>query len=111
MTVLKKTQQAAERVRCRYLHPTNGQKLLTPVVELGKAERSSQVCVHSEMMHLTLKRLEVPGSLEVRWGGWWGHPCGDRVGGEEVWDVEQSEGGWGGAGNEILSVKNELQMK
>jgi hypothetical protein len=35
-----KTQQAAERVRCRYLHPTNGQKQLTPVVELQKAERS-----------------------------------------------------------------------
>jgi hypothetical protein len=36
MTVLQKTQQAAERVRCRYLHPTNGQKLLTPLVELEK---------------------------------------------------------------------------
>ena len=36
------------------------------------------VCVHSEMMHLTLKRLEAPGSLEVRWGGGWGHPHGDR---------------------------------
>jgi hypothetical protein len=24
------------------------------------------VCVPSEMMHLTLKRLEAPGSLEVR---------------------------------------------
>jgi hypothetical protein len=36
MSALWKTQQAAERVRCRYLHPTNGQKLLTPVVELGK---------------------------------------------------------------------------
>jgi hypothetical protein len=35
MTVPQKTQQAAERVRCRYLHPTNGQKQLTPVVELG----------------------------------------------------------------------------
>jgi hypothetical protein len=33
-------EQAAKRVRCRYLHPTNGQKQLTPVVELGKAERS-----------------------------------------------------------------------
>ena len=32
-----KVQQAAERVRCRYLHPTNGQKLVTPVVELGKS--------------------------------------------------------------------------
>ena len=44
-----------------------------------------QVCVHSEMMHLTLKRLEAPGSLEVRWGAetslW-------RLGvGEKVWDV------------------------
>ena len=36
MTALQKTQQAAERVRHRYLHPTNGQKLLTTVVELGK---------------------------------------------------------------------------
>jgi hypothetical protein len=40
MTILWETQQAAEKVRCRYFHPTNGQKLLTPVVELGKAERS-----------------------------------------------------------------------
>jgi hypothetical protein len=32
-------------------------------------------------------------------------------GGEEVWDVEQSEGGWGGAGNGICSIKNELQIK
>jgi hypothetical protein len=37
MTALQKTQQIAERVRCRYLHPTSGQKLLTPVVELGKS--------------------------------------------------------------------------
>jgi hypothetical protein len=37
MNVLQKTQQAAERVRCRYLHPTNARKLLTPVVELGKS--------------------------------------------------------------------------
>ena len=34
------TQQADERVRCRYWHPTSGQKQLTPVVELGKTERS-----------------------------------------------------------------------
>jgi hypothetical protein len=32
-------QQAAERVKCRYLHPTNGQKQLT-LVELRKAERN-----------------------------------------------------------------------
>ena len=40
MTVLRKAQQAAERVRCKYLYPTSGQNHLTPVVELGKAERS-----------------------------------------------------------------------
>jgi hypothetical protein len=28
-----------------------------------------------------------------------------------MWDVEQSEGGWEGAGNGIWSVKNELQIK
>jgi hypothetical protein len=32
------------------------------------------------MKHLTLKRLEAPGNLEVRWGGGWGHPDGDGVG-------------------------------
>jgi hypothetical protein len=36
MTALQKTQQAAETFRGRYLHPINGQKLLTPVVELGE---------------------------------------------------------------------------
>jgi hypothetical protein len=30
------------------------------------------------------QETEAPGSLEVRWGG------------EEVWDVEHSKGGWGG---------------
>jgi hypothetical protein len=29
-------QQAAERIRCRYLHPTNRKNLVTPLVELGK---------------------------------------------------------------------------
>jgi hypothetical protein len=110
MITFQKMQQAAKRVRCRYLYPTNGQKQLT-LVELGKAERSWEgqpcrrtnslnysgpprsfkhwatkkaaytswyeapntytvedcwVCVHSEMMHLTLKRLEAPRSLEAR---------------------------------------------
>jgi hypothetical protein len=37
MTVLRNNQQAIERVRHRDLHPTIGQKLLTPVVELGKS--------------------------------------------------------------------------
>jgi hypothetical protein len=34
MTVLGNTQEEDERVRCRYLYPTNGKKLLTPVFEL-----------------------------------------------------------------------------
>jgi hypothetical protein len=41
------------------------------------------------MMHLTLKKLEAPGSLEsgrVREESLW------RRGGEEVWDVEWSQG-------------------
>jgi hypothetical protein len=37
MTALQKTQQLAERIRCRYIYSTNGQKLVTPVVELGKS--------------------------------------------------------------------------
>jgi hypothetical protein len=40
MTALQKTQQAAERLRGRNLHQTNGQKQLTPVVEVGKTKRS-----------------------------------------------------------------------
>jgi hypothetical protein len=36
MAVPQKAQQATERVRCRYLHPVNGQKLVSPVVKLGK---------------------------------------------------------------------------
>jgi hypothetical protein len=33
MTLLQEAQQAAERVTCRYLHLTNGQKLGCPVIE------------------------------------------------------------------------------
>ena len=40
MTTFRKIQQAAARVRCRYLHPTNGQKWVSHVVELGKTEKS-----------------------------------------------------------------------
>ena len=36
---LWKTQQAAGRVRCRYLHSISVQKLLTPVVELVKSSK------------------------------------------------------------------------
>jgi hypothetical protein len=40
MTALQKTQQGVESIRCKYLHPTNEQKQMTPDVELGKAERN-----------------------------------------------------------------------
>jgi len=39
MTALQKTQQATERVRCRYVHPSNERKLPIPLVELGKSWR------------------------------------------------------------------------
>lgn len=39
MVAPQKTQQAAERVRCSYVHPTSEQKLLTPLVELEKSWR------------------------------------------------------------------------
>jgi hypothetical protein len=42
MTDLRKTQQAAERVTCKYLHPTNGQKQLTPVVDLGSLRKAEE---------------------------------------------------------------------
>jgi hypothetical protein len=39
------------------------------------------------MIHLTLKRLEAPGSLEVRWGG----------GGGGGGDIHVETGVWGGS--------------
>jgi hypothetical protein len=36
---------------------------------------------------------------------------GEGWGWEKVWDVKQLEGGWGGTGNGIWSVKIELQIK
>jgi hypothetical protein len=54
------------------------------------------------MKHLTLKRLEAPGSLEVRWGGGgWGIHVEMGWNGKEVWDVEQSNDGWVGVENGI----------
>jgi hypothetical protein len=52
------------------------------------------VCVHSEIMHLTLKRLEAAGSLEVRWHGEWGHPRGDRGMGKKygMWNSQRGNG-------------------
>ena len=57
-----------------------------------------QVCVQSEMMYLTLKRLEAPGSIEVTGlggQGWDGHILMETFGREDAWDVEQLEGGLG----------------
>jgi hypothetical protein len=58
-----------------------------------------QVCVHSEMMHLTLKRLEAPGSLEVRWGGGVGASTGGQSGvGRKngMWSSWRVDGEWWG---------------
>jgi hypothetical protein len=48
------------------------------------------------MIHLTLKRLEAPGSLEFRWGRGWGHPHGNMGG---VWNSQRVDDE--GAGNGI----------
>jgi hypothetical protein len=61
-------------------------------------------------MYLTFMRLEAPGSLEVRWvvggihmeTGW---------GGNEVWDMEQMDGGNGRAGIGTWSVKINFKIK
>ena len=57
------------------------------------------------MMHLTLKRLEAPGSLESRWGGGRGIHVETGCGGEELWNVEQLEGWREGVENGILECK------
>jgi hypothetical protein len=56
-------------------------------------------------MHLILKRLEAPGSLKLRCSGELGIHVEMGWGGEEVWDEEQSEGGWRGTGNGICCIK------
>ena len=55
----------------------------------------------SEKMHLSLKRLEAPGSGVAWWVGGWGGAdiLVETEGGEEVWDGEQSEGGPEGVKN------------
>ena len=40
MTALSKTQAGAKKIRCRYLHPANGQRQLNPAVELGRLEEA-----------------------------------------------------------------------
>jgi hypothetical protein len=69
-----------------------------------------RVCVHSEMMHLTLKRLEAPESLDIRWDGGWGHPHEDRGLGRRygMWNSQRVDQG---RGNKIRSVKNKLIFK
>jgi hypothetical protein len=59
-----------------------------------------QVWVQSEKMHLTLKRLEAPGSLEVWWGGGW------RVGRRYRMRNSQRED-W--EGNKIWRVKKMIK--
>jgi hypothetical protein len=49
-----------------------------------------------EMIHLTLKRLETPRSLEFRWGEGWEHPFEDGVGWGGGVRCGTDEGEWGG---------------
>jgi hypothetical protein len=65
------------------------------------------------MMHLTLKRLEAPGSLEVRWGGVWGL-WGGNPHGYRGWGGGMGCGtvrGWTWGGDKIWSVKKEKKKK
>ena len=57
------------------------------------------------MKHLTLKRLEAPGNLEVRWGVGWGQSRGDMGVGRKygIWNNRRVDRG--GDGDKILSVK------
>jgi hypothetical protein len=57
------------------------------------------------MMYLTLKKLEAPGSREVRWdGGWEQGGVGRRCG---MWSSQRVDGG---VENGIWSVKNKLKF-
>jgi hypothetical protein len=69
MTALWKTQQAAERVRYRYLHPTNGQKQLTPVVELKLREKVTQQSQLIWTPEISQTLDHQPGSIhQLIWG-------------------------------------------
>jgi hypothetical protein len=65
------------------------------------------------MIHLTLKRLEAPGSLEVRWSMGVGIFTWRQGGGEEVWDgIWNSQRVDGvGEGNKIWSIKKRINKK
>ena len=55
--------------RCRYLHLINGQKQLTPVVELGKAERSwvERPCRRTPAVSINLNP-KIPQTLDHQTG-------------------------------------------
>jgi hypothetical protein len=61
------------------------------------------------MMHLTFKRLEAPGTLEVRWGEGWGHPHGDRGVGKRygIWNRQRVDEGV----DKIWSMKKLINKK
>jgi hypothetical protein len=64
-----------------------------------------RVCIHSEMMHLTLKRTEAPVSLEVRGQVGWGLEASMWRGGSGMWSSLRVSGE---VGNGIWSIKNKL---
>jgi hypothetical protein len=70
-----------------------------------------RVCVHSEIIHLALKRLEAPGSLEIRWSSDWGHAHGDGVGWGRGVGCGAVKGWMWRAGNGIWSAENQIKNK
>jgi hypothetical protein len=55
MTAFQKTQEAAEKVRCRYFFPSNGQKLLTSVVKLKKSLKKLRRSIQQSQLTWFLK--------------------------------------------------------
>jgi hypothetical protein len=112
------------------LHPTNGQKQLTLLLNYGRLKGAEDLDHKTDSIHRLISdpqhtnSIGIPGLCSFKYdaphpqetGGprefrgqvGWGHG-GIHVetgwGGEEVWDVEPSEGGGEGAGNGIWSVK------
>jgi hypothetical protein len=73
-------------------------------------EEDFWICVHSEIMHLTLRRLEASRSLEGRRGRGYGHSHGGRGMGRRYGMWNSRRVNWDG-GNKIWSVKNKFILK
>jgi hypothetical protein len=70
MTALWKTQQAVERIRCRYLHPSSGKKQLTPVTELGESWKKlrGRVTLYEDQQSQLIWTPEISQTLDHQSG-------------------------------------------